>query len=294
MIEYENGNTLVKIENDGTKHRIYENGVVPTPVFPESIDVKITNYCDMGCVYCHESSTTEGQHCNINDLLEVLHGLPQGVELAIGGGNPLSHPDLHYFLAVCHLRGHIVNLTVNQGHLKRYMTDIKTYIDKELIKGLGISILNNKLEYVKQLKELTNNVVFHVISGVNDISILDDLATLSNPKVLVLGYKQFGFGKSHYSPTVQACMAEWYQNIPRYFKKFKVVAFDNLAIEQLELKRLMTDRTWNNFYMGDDFTFTMYIDAVEKIYSPTSRSQKEERVPWGAMNLSEYFQNNRK
>lgn len=47
---YLNGNTTVTIEKDGTKTREYDN--VPSPLHPESIDVKITNYCDMGCNYC--------------------------------------------------------------------------------------------------------------------------------------------------------------------------------------------------------------------------------------------------
>lgn len=57
---YKNGNTSVTLYNDGTKVREYEG--TPNIVHPESIDVKITNYCDLGCAYCHESSTTEGKH----------------------------------------------------------------------------------------------------------------------------------------------------------------------------------------------------------------------------------------
>lgn len=53
--QYINGNTLVTIYNDGTKIREYNKD--PQPEFPESIDLKITDYCDMGCPYCHESST---------------------------------------------------------------------------------------------------------------------------------------------------------------------------------------------------------------------------------------------
>jgi len=55
---YQNGNTLVNLYNDGTKTREYEGE--PKPVFPESIDVKITNYCDAGCTFCHEKSTRLG------------------------------------------------------------------------------------------------------------------------------------------------------------------------------------------------------------------------------------------
>lgn len=47
---YQNGNTTVTLMSDGTKIREYEG--VPLVVHPESIDIKITDYCDMGCSYC--------------------------------------------------------------------------------------------------------------------------------------------------------------------------------------------------------------------------------------------------
>ena len=91
IAKYTNGNTVVTILSDGTKIREYEGD--PVILHPESIDVKITDYCDMGCAYCHESSTTSGSHADLKTLLGIIHDLPAGVELAIGGGNPLSHPD---------------------------------------------------------------------------------------------------------------------------------------------------------------------------------------------------------
>ena len=61
--KYKNGNCRVTLYNDGTKIRVCTEKV-PSPVFPESIDFKITNYCDRGCKFCHESCTTKGKHAN--------------------------------------------------------------------------------------------------------------------------------------------------------------------------------------------------------------------------------------
>ena len=94
--KYQNGNTEVTIFSDGTKTREYFD--TPFVDHPESIDVKITDYCDMGCSYCHESSTVSGVHGDLVKLLEIIKPLPSGVELAIGGGNPLVHPGLVPFL----------------------------------------------------------------------------------------------------------------------------------------------------------------------------------------------------
>jgi hypothetical protein len=289
IAKYQNGNTTVTIMNDGTKIREYEN--YPEILHPESIDVKITDYCDMGCAYCHESSTKKGIHGDLNKLIEVINELPPGVELAIGGGNPLSHPNLVEFLQVLKSKGIIANLTVNQGHLKTFQDMITFLIKDELIKGLGISITNNNFNYIKPLLKITDNIVYHIIAGVNKVDVIDKLIELGNCKVLILGYKLFGFGVKFHSKEVDAELKIWYKKLPSLIGKC-TISFDNLAIEQLKVKRLFTHDGWNKFYMGDDFTFTMYIDAVKQEYAPTSRSNK--RKPFSEYSLLDFFNNRNK
>jgi hypothetical protein len=78
--------------------------------------------------------------------------------------------------------------------------------------------------------------------------------------------------------------------LPKYFGK-SIISFDNLAIEQLNVRRLFTNKGWDKFYMGDDFTFTMYIDAVKQHYAPTSRNSY--RKSFSEYSLLEYFKNYR-
>lgn len=284
---YKNGNTHVSIYSDGTKVRTFEG--VPQVEFPESIDVKITNYCDMGCTYCHENSTIQGLHGDLGELLEVLSVLPAGVELAIGGGNPLSHPGLVPFLQELKKRGIVANITVNQGHLLVYQEMLKMLLAEELVHGLGISVTSNNFKYVKPLMKLTDNIVFHVIAGVNDIKVIGELIQLGGHcKVLILGYKMFGRGLIHFNPVVTRGIESWRKGLRKYIKKC-TISFDNLAIEQLEVKKLLTKEAWGKFYMGDDFQFTMYIDAVEKQFAPTSRTLQEERVAFSESTLLNYF-----
>lgn len=286
IIKYENGNTQVTIFKDGTKIREYESS--PEIIHPESIDVKITNYCDMGCLYCHESSTTNGVHGDLDKLIEVINCLPSGVELAIGGGNPLSHPHLITFLQSLKQKGIIANITINQGHLKVYQKMIEYLIKDELVKGVGISITNNNFNYVKPLLSLTDNIVYHIIAGVNKFEVVERLIELGICKVLVLGYKTFGFGEIFYSEEVGKGIKSWKEKLPSLIGRC-TLSFDNLSIEQLNVKRLFTHEGWNKFYMGDDFCFTMYIDAVKQEYAPTSRSK--ERKSFSECSLLEYFSN---
>ena len=131
--KYTNGNVFVTILSDGTKIREYDDSVVPSIIHPESIDVKITNYCDRNCKYCHEMSTTKGDHSDLTVLLDILKELPAGVELAIGGGNPLSHPNLIEFLSTLKDRGIISNITINQAHLYKYKEILEYLINNKLV-----------------------------------------------------------------------------------------------------------------------------------------------------------------
>ena len=49
---YKNGNTRVSIFEDGTKIRKYDGEAKPD--YPESIDIKISNFCDLSefCKWC--------------------------------------------------------------------------------------------------------------------------------------------------------------------------------------------------------------------------------------------------
>jgi len=294
---YTNGNTTVSIHSDGTKVRSYEGE--PRPVHPESMDVKITNACDGGCAYCHEKSVPSGKHADLDKLLDVIGELPAGVELALGGGNPLSHPDLLPFLQATKDKGLIVNMTVNQQHVVgKYGDLLLGIVMTDLIHGLGISYSPKyDLNDLTLLFSESSNIVFHMIMGVNEVSEIDDLIAFSKSmgrdcKILVLGYKQYGRGLTYYDEAVEANKAKWYTQLAKHFRKDGVViSFDNLAIKQLRLQRYFTDDAWEKFYMGDDGTFTMYVDAVEQTFAKSSTSN--ERVKWEDCSLIGVFQSMR-
>jgi len=290
LYKYKNGNVDVTILKDGTKIRKFDGD--PAIRFPESIDCKITNYCDMNCQYCHEESDVNGKHADLYVLKQHLLDLPSGIEIAIGGGNPLSHPDLVTFLNWLRNRGIIPNLTVNQNHISQYHDLLITLLTNEFIFGLGISITNDNFDVIKDLMKYSNNIVFHLIIGIHDIDILNKFNELPYNKTLLLGYKTFGNGVDYYekkSVLIKNNIDRWYKYLPKYFNTHHF-SFDNLAIEQLKIKRYFTEKGWNQFYMGDDFTNTMYIDAVEQQFAPTSRSP--ERTSFKDISLIEYFQQN--
>lgn len=270
---YKNGNYKVAIFDDGTKIRRTEEDEFIAD-FPESMDVKITNYCDMNCPMCHEKSTTEGGHGDVLGA-KFIDTLSPYTEIAIGGGNPLSHPDLIPFLIKLRDRKIIASMTINQKHFMENLSLIENLISNNLIKGLGISLTNINDNFTHYLSKFPN-IVLHVINGMVN---MEDLRKLYNKglKILILGYKTYGRGINNYenyNSTIEILKQDMYNNLQEIISHFKVVSFDNLAIEQLNPKRLMSEHEWDEFYMGDDGMFTMYIDLVNKQYAKSSISPK--------------------
>lgn len=276
LYKYQNGNVEVCLYEDGTKTQEWDDNEIPNPIYPNSMDIKITNSCDLGCEFCHEMSTIDGKHADLHKLLNLLKDLPKGTELAIGGGNPLFHPDLTMFLEACKDLELIPNMTVNYVHAVALRNQLNYLLGSNLIYGLGISISSSFIESnINKLVKL-ENAVYHVIAGVSSISILDKIAKSSIKKVLILGYKEVGRGINYFDPEVEQIKQEWFDNIHKYIGKIHL-SFDNLAIKQLNIRRFFTEKSWNNFYMGTDGQFTMYIDAVEEKYAVSSTSS--EKIP---------------
>ena len=58
-----------------------------------------------------------------------------------------------------------------------------------------------------------------------------------------------------------------------YIPKFKVVAFDNLSLEQLDVKNHLSDEEWEEFYQGDEGTSTFFLNLAEKYFARDSLSK---------------------
>ena len=137
---YKNGNFKTIILSDGTKIRETEDDEF-VPAFAENMDIKICNFCDMGCPFCHEGSTTDGKFGDIlnEKFINTLHPYQ---EVALGGGDATSHPDLIPFLQKLKDRKIIVNMTVNQIHFEKKQELIRKLVNEKLIYGLGVSLVN--------------------------------------------------------------------------------------------------------------------------------------------------------
>lgn len=272
---YKNGNYRVTLLEDGTKIReTNEDEFIPS--FAENCDCKITDRCDAGCPFCYEGCTPHGKHGDILNykFLDTLHPY---TELAING-NDMSHPDLIPFLEKLKEKKVIANMTVNQIHFEKHQSIINILINKGLIHGLGVSLNKPTKEFISLIKQFPNAVI-HTIAGVLTPYDIKELE-YHDLKILILGYKKLERGvdwaikNTHHLVINQMWLKD---NLPEIIKKFKVVSFDNLAIEQLDVKRLMNEEEWEEFYMGSDSEFTYYLDLVEGKFAKNSVAPLDER-----------------
>lgn len=286
---YQNGNYTVRILSDGTKIRQTDDDKF-IPDRPESFDILLTKSCDMNCSYCHEAATPDGKHGEIMDANFMRYIKPY-TELAIGGGNVLEHPDFIPFLELCKEKKLIPSITLHQEHFMKNLDLLSDLRDRKLIYGLGVSLVYPTDEFVNAVREFPNAVI-HIIAGIVSKTSLEKLYS-RGLKLLILGYKQFRKGKTHYKSSVDTqvridCGINWLKdNIKDIISKFDVVSFDNLAIKQLDIKSIMSPEEWDQFYMGDDGQFTMYIDTVNKEFAVSSTSKK--RYPYTDETMEEMF-----
>ena len=298
--QYQNGNYSVTILSDGTKIRENDLDFFDAE-FPESMDIKITNACDMGCPMCHEDSRPDGKHGDILNL-PFLDSLHEFTELAIGGGNPLSHPNFIPFLHLLKERKLIANVTVNEVHFLKNIPLLLELTEQGLIYGLGVSYTGGDRENTYRFADEVSkfpNAVIHIINGIVGVEQGAWLSERNHElKILILGYKDFRRGANHHAKVGQVVdnkMHDMYEYLPQIVENgwFKTVSFDNLAISQLDVKRLMSEEEWKIFYMGDDgrdgelSSASMYVDAVAGQFARNSCSA--ERFPV-TNNITEMFQ----
>lgn len=277
--KYKNGNYNVMLFEDGTKIRFNDKDSL-IPEFPESMDMKISNYCPFNCPMCHEQSSENGERGKIlhHPFIKTLHA---GTELALGGGAVTYHPDLVPFLKELKGQGVFPSITINQKEFDE--TKIDYLINNSLIYGLGVSFDNFNDEIWNKILKYPNAVV-HLIAGYHSTEVFEYFAN-KGAKVLILGYKTWGRGFKYFednSDRITQNIQKLIQILPTLFTKCKVVSFDNLSIKQLDIRKIIGEEKWKEFYMGDDGQYTMYVDMVKQECAMSSTSP--DRFPLNEFN----------
>jgi hypothetical protein len=281
---YRNGTYRVQI-NTETGSKYFFGNDLSEPDFPDSIDLKITDHCLCGCPFCYEGSNPKGQHASTRIIKEIFSCLPEEpIEVAIGGGDPLDHPELDEIINFLTDRGHIVNMTVS-------VYDIGRYIPRDdKISGLGISLGSIEPSEIPYIVETHGwkQTVWHAIAGITPLKTITELLDRGD-RVLVLGYKNMGRGRREVMPDLRPYEIFFKSRI--HSAKPGILSFDELGVQQLRLSGTLMQNQWDLIWLGPEFSHSMFIDAVVGKFYPSSTDRKN-GISWETQTVLSYFKKN--
>jgi len=118
--------------------------------WPELVDISISNHCTKGCDFCYRNSLPNGSFMSLDDYEYILKSLNHPrwgnvFQVAIGGGEPLEHPDFLKIICKTVEYGIVPNFTTNAVNLND--TIAKEIQDK--VGAVAISVTN--LEDLKSI-----------------------------------------------------------------------------------------------------------------------------------------------
>src|SRR5690554_2606306 len=85
---------------------------------PELADISISNHCSKACSFCYRNSTKNNSFITLEEYNYILESLQHPewgnvFQIAIGGGEPLEHPDFIEIINTTHSRNIVPNFTTN-------------------------------------------------------------------------------------------------------------------------------------------------------------------------------------
>lgn len=273
-------------------------------ITPELVDVKITDWCGFGCTFCYQGSTTEGVHAPLDAILAIFDQLADmGVfEVALGGGEPLAHPDIVAIIDGAKSRGLCVALTTFDKKLLDH-PHLTTLLDSKhnhpgRLTALGVSVHGHKdVERLVATKEglrarkLYTELIAQTVVGATPLITLErtlDVAIERDMPLLLLGYKTTGRGAGRERPVNT-------ETLKRLLVKAKNARSMPDILTSEGGFRLGVDTAFLDSY-GDlldsigipsllrsspEGKFSMYVDAVTGTCGPSSYCEPESMEPIG-------------
>lgn len=291
-----NPNSGLKVRFSFTGHEYLRSS------WPELVDMKITDYCPLGCSYCYQGSTMEGQHAKMRDVRKAIDRFADvGVfELALGGGETTMHPRFDDILAYARKKGIVPNFTTRSlGWLRRASARRERIL--EAIGGFAYSVdtakevrnfiklrdkaypkldpdPTNSWETRAKRHEIRDKFSIQLVMGVisrKEFKAILKLCAEHRLRVTLLGYKYTGRGKD----VIPEPYDWWLEDVFQYTRRgdYRWIESDLLLGIDTELARQYEDylvqRGINEkLFSIHEGTHSCYVDAVAGTLAPSSYS----------------------
>jgi organic radical activating enzyme len=253
---------------------------------PELVDLKISDYCSVGCEFCYQSSTKAGKHADLDNIKTILNSLgDMGVfEVAIGGGEPTQYPHLIQVLEHAAAQNIVPNFTTFMVDWLKNDKLVKAV--KDHVGAIGVSVHSAKeLNKITKIEHVLNGnrgwgdrrvqvTAQHVVGSVDisETAQLLDACWDQGVDLLLLGYKPVGFGALHapYDLTgLDTLLRLRRDRKPHWRAKISMLGVDTAFVQQfgsllteLEIPQVLVT--------SEEGKFSMYVDAVTLTQGPSS------------------------
>lgn len=247
--------------------------------FPELVDLKITDYCEHNCSYCYQSSSKNGQHAKCQDIQSIIYTLSQlgTFEVAIGGGDPIKHPDILNILKHCRDNDIVPNFSTRSVDWLSNIEYAKQVIG--LVGSIAFSVYE-KADIIKIINAHYSNilsenkfVIHHVcgsLSEYNFIKFIDQVKCFGL-KVVFLGFKDNGLGKQYKEKKPD----NFDYNIPLILheKSLRYYGCDTSFVQKYKdtLEELGISP---KLYYAEEGKYSMYINAVDQTIAKSSYDEE--------------------
>ena len=276
-----NGYWVIFDREEGTKIRLAFSEEQPKPTkasAPELVDLKITNYCEHSCSFCYQNSSKGGKHADVSYIDSVIRCLSehQVFEVALGGGDPTTHPNFSGILRTCQYYGVVPNFTVsNLDWLKdpdkrEKWLDFCGGIAYSTTSSYGVRELGFAIDrYNLPSQKFQVQIIEGVVNELQFARILEE-CNYHNLTLTILGYKQIGRGKD-FAEKRRLYKFDWISLVNKAWNDNRCprIGVDTaiVAKHQDALKNIGVD---DIFFTTREGSFSCYIDAVKQEIGPSS------------------------
>lgn len=151
--------------------------------WPELADISISNHCTKGCEFCYRESADNGSFMSLEEYDYVLSSLQSEkwgnvFQVALGGGEPLEHPDFIEILNITNSKGIVANFTTNGIHIDKTIASNM----KNKVGAVAISISKAEEINLDKIKILTDEGIKTNIHFVLDNQSINDAINILEGK----------------------------------------------------------------------------------------------------------------
>ena len=285
-LDQSTGHLTLFCPGSGKKVRIQPDNA-PAPQVasvPELVDVKITDFCPVGCTYCYQGSTVKGKHAALKEIKDFARYIGNmGVfEVAIGGGDPTTHPDFIEILKAFDRHGVTPNFSTQMWDWLQ-KDDVVAAV-REHCGAVAISTQSPKQaeKFIQICKDKGIKPHIHYVLGLSPLDNLRDMLNLKvdgfyGHHIVLLAYKEMG--RAEGTPPID--YTGWQNVVRQAANNYQwTIAVDSYRTADVE-SGFSREEIPDVLFENGDGRFSLYWDAVEGSYAAHSFKPQNERIHYG-------------